>query len=71
MEFAFAFIFGIVIGMLAVAIGMLRLHVGTLRIDMTDPQKDIYRLDLDDFDSISKREFIMLRVDTHADLSQK
>ena len=44
---------------------------GTLRIDHSNPEKDIYRFDIDDIDSLSKKKRIILKVDNHADLSQK
>ena len=45
---------------------------GTLRIDHTDPEKDLYRIDIDgNFDNISKEKRIILKVDNNADLSQK
>lgn len=71
MEFAFAFIAGIVIGMLVSAIAIVRMQVGTFLIDRSDHQKDICRLDINDLDDIAKKDFIILRVDSHADLSQK
>jgi hypothetical protein len=45
--------------------------VGTLRIDSSNPEKDVYRFDIDDFESLSKRKRLILNVDTSADLSQK
>lgn len=44
---------------------------GTLRIDHSNPEKDIYRLEIDEFDNLSKRKRIILKVDNNADLSQK
>ena len=44
---------------------------GTLRIDRTDPDKDVYRIDLDRLDNLHKKKRITLKVDPHADLSQK
>lgn len=44
---------------------------GTLRIDKSNPEKDIYRLELDKLDDLSKRKFVILKVDNDADLSQK
>lgn len=44
---------------------------GTLKIDNSDPEKDVYRLDIEKFDLIEKRAFILLQIDRNADLSQK
>ena len=44
---------------------------GTLRIDHSNPEKDVYRFDIDDLDSLCKKKRIIIRVDNRADLSQK
>ena len=44
---------------------------GTLRIDRSDPNKDIYRLDLDDLDVLTRKKRVILNIDHHANLSQK
>ena len=44
---------------------------GTLKIDCSDPGKDIYRLEVDDLDNLSRKRFIILRVDNKADLSHE
>lgn len=64
---------GIAIGMFVsymVLIG--KTAYGTLRIDHTNPEKDLYRIDIDgNFDNISKEKRIVLKVDNDANLSQK
>lgn len=45
--------------------------VGTLRIDHSDPAKDVYRIEIDDLDGLSKKKHVVLKVDNNADLSQK
>ena len=45
--------------------------VGTLRIDHSDPVKDVYRIEIDDLDGLSKKKNVILKVDNNADLSQK
>lgn len=44
---------------------------GTLRIDHSNPEKDTYRIELDDLDELKKKRRVILYVDHHADLSQK
>ena len=70
----------ILVAMAGIAIGMFVSYVlligktayGTLRIDHTDPEKDLYRIDIDgNFDNISKEKRIVLKVDNDANLSQK
>ena len=41
-----------------------------LRIDHSNPEKDIYRIELNDLDSLSKKHRVVLKVDHNADLSQ-
>lgn len=44
---------------------------GTLRIDHSNPDKDVYRIELDDLDNLSKKKRIVLQVDNNAELSQE
>lgn len=70
----------ILVAMAGIAIGMFMSYMvligktayGTLRIDHTNPEKDLYRIDIDgNFDNISKEKRIVLKVDNDANLSQK
>lgn len=64
---------GVLVGIIASYIfQVVQTAYGTLRIDHTDPEKDLYRIDIDgNFDNISKEKRIILKVDNNADLSQK
>lgn len=44
---------------------------GVLKIDHSNPEKDIYRFDITDLDSLSKKTRVILKVDNNASLSQK
>lgn len=44
---------------------------GTMRIDHSNPEKDVYRLEIDNLDKLSKKTRITLDIDHNADLSQK
>ena len=44
---------------------------GTLRIDHSNPNKDMYRLELDDLDVLTRKKLVILDIDHHANLSQK
>lgn len=44
---------------------------GTLRIDQSDSEKDVYRLEINRLDNLSKKRHVILKVDKNADLSQK
>ena len=70
----------ILVAMAGIAIGMFVSYMvligktayGTLSIDHTNPEKDLYRIDIDgNFDNISKEKRIVLKVDNDANLSQK
>lgn len=64
---------GVLVGIIASYVfQVVQTAYGTLRIDHTDPEKDLYRIDIDgNFDNISKEKRIVLKVDNNADLSQK
>ena len=44
---------------------------GTLKIDHSNPDKDVYRMEFNNLDNLSKKKHVVLKVDNHADLSQK
>lgn len=44
---------------------------GCLKIDHSNPDKDVYRLELGTLDNLTKKKRIILKVDKNADLSQK
>lgn len=64
------FIVGVVIGIIAAIIPAWRTD-GVLRIDHSNPEKDIYRFDIDNLDALGNKNRVVLKVDSHADLSQK
>lgn len=39
---------------------------GTLRIDHTDPEKDIYRIEINNLDELSKKKQAILSIDNNA-----
>lgn len=71
-ELFICWVTGIIVGMLllAVIVGAMS-AIGTLRIDMSNPEKDIYRLDVHDLDKIANKKYIILQVDKNANLSQE
>lgn len=60
-----------VISVVRISIIYFRNFVGTLRIDRTNPNAEIYKIEIDDLDKLSKRKFIILKIDNEADFSQK
>ena len=66
------FILGLLFGIALVNLfNSLKNTSGILKIDTTNPNKDVYRLELDSIDNLNKKKKIILKVDSHADLSQK
>ena len=57
--------------MLAIVIRSLWPAAGVLRIDHSNPEKDVYRFDIENLDALSTKSRIVLKVDNDADLSQK
>lgn len=66
------FLFGCVFGGLVYSLIVLQFGTsGTLHIDRTDPQKDVYRLDINKLDDLSKARRIVLKVKPNSHLSQR
>lgn len=72
MEYLFIII-GVLIGSIASNIIFFVSYrmAGTLRIDHSNPEKDVYRIEIDDLDGLSKKKRVILKVDNNANLSQK
>lgn len=43
---------------------------GVLRIDHSDPNKDLYRFEIDDLDKLNGKTYVELKIDHDADLSR-
>ena len=64
------FIVGILIGMvIATVIYNVCKTAGVLKIDHTSPDKDIYRIEIDDLSKLDHESRIILKIDHNADLS--
>jgi hypothetical protein len=44
---------------------------GVLKIDRSNPEKDVYRFEVENLDDIAKKHYVVLTIDANADLSQK
>lgn len=65
------FTVGIIVGsFISCMINNFKKSYGVLKIDMSDPEKDKYRICIDDLDKLNKKKKILLRIDHNADLSQ-
>ena len=72
MEYLFAVV-GVLVGSIIsnIIFSIRYRKTGTLRIDHSNPEKDIYRIEIDDLDGLSKKKHVVLKVDNNANLSQK
>ena len=66
------FALGFCVGMLVNELLLyLKKSSGVLHIDCSNPDKDVYRLDVDSLDNLPKKKFVILKIDPNANLSQK
>ena len=72
MEYLFAVV-GVFVGSIisSIIFSIRYRKAGTLRIDHSNPEKDVYRIEIDDLDGLSKKKHVILKVDNNANLSQK
>lgn len=61
---------GVLIGVVVTLIFQRLFTNGTLLIDRTDPEKDVYRIDLNSLYNLHKKRHVTLKVNPNADLSQ-
>ena len=63
---------GVLVGSIVTGVIIcIRSGYGALRIDRSNPDKDVYRLDINEIDNLHKKKRVWLKVDSKADLSQK
>lgn len=64
---------GIIVGACLSSVVFFITHpkIGTFKIDKSNPDKDVYRLDVGDLEKISKKKHVRLKIDSSADLSQE
>lgn len=66
------FLIGTVIGsIVSNIIFYIRTGSGTLRIDHSNPDKDLYRFEIDDLDKLDSQKKVLLKIDHNANLSQQ
>ena len=65
-------IVGFVVGLLMdVIVRLLERPAGVLKIDRSNPEKDVYRFEIDDLDSLHKKKRIALKIDNDAAISHE
>lgn len=66
----FIFVLGLVIGGVIVRILHIRnTAVGVLLIDHSNPEKDIYQINIENLDALSKKKQVVLKVNNSAKLN--
>lgn len=66
----FMLVLGLIIGSLVVLIYCRYITIsGVLRIDHSDPDKDIYQINLNSLDDLAKKKRVVLKVDNNAKLN--
>lgn len=72
MNYALWILVGVLIGsIISNIIFYVNTGSGTLKIDHSNPEKDVYQLDINSLDDLAKKHRFILTVDNNADLSQK
>lgn len=62
---------GLVVGKLLTMIQhAIKTQTGTLQIDHSDPERDLYMIHINRLDMLNKKQYVMLKVDHNADLSE-
>ena len=57
------FVFGVCVGgLFAYAMTLVQAARGSLIVDFSDPNKDIFRFELDNFDDLYEKDIVMCRV---------
>lgn len=65
-------IVGFVVGLLMdVIVRLLERPAGVLKIDRSNPEKDVYRFEIDDLDSLHKKKRIVLKIDNDTVISHE
>lgn len=65
-------IVGFVVGLLMNVVNrLLERPAGVLKIDRSNPEKDVYRFEIDDLDSLRKKKRIVLKIDNGAAISHE
>lgn len=70
MDFIWTFVACLISSVVTIIICNRRTAYGTLRIDHSNPEKDVYRIELGDLDKLKKKRRIELKIDHNANLSQ-
>lgn len=71
MDYLILFVCSFVSAIVTMMVMYLTSARGILRIDHSNPEKDIYRIEINDLDALSRKKKVILDVDNSAILSQE
>ena len=71
MDYLILFVCSFVSSIVTMMVMYLTSARGILRIDHSNPEKDVYRIEINDLDALSRKKKVILDVDNSAILSQE
>ena len=71
MDYLILFICSFVSSIMTMIVMYLTSARGTLRIDHSNPEKDVYRIEINNLEDLSRKKRVILDVDNRAILSQE
>ena len=71
MNYLILFVCGFVSSIVTMMVMYLTSARGTLRIDHSNPEKDVYRIEINNLEDLSRKKRVILDVDNSAILSQE
>ena len=71
MDYLILFVCSFVSSIVTMIVMYLRSARGTLRIDHSNPEKDVYRIEINNLEDLSRKKKVILDVDNSAILSQE
>lgn len=71
MDYLILFVCSFVSSIVTMMVMYLTSARGTLRIDHTNPEKDVYRIEINNLEDLSRKKRVILDVDNSAILSQE
>ena len=71
MDYLILFVCSLVSSIVTMIVMYLTSARGTLRIDHSNPEKDVYRIEINNLEDLSRKKRVILDVDNSAILSQE
>ena len=71
MDYLILFVCSFVSSIVTMIVMYLTSARGTLRIDRSNPEKDVYRIEINNLEDLSRKKRVILDVDNSAILSQE